>query len=51
MGYVKAKALLKTLPAVLEQARPRETLGDLLSDAEAQALADTVADTLPKAKA
>ena len=60
---MKAKALLNTLAAVPEQAkpehlraywvmwRPKETVGDSLSDVEAHALADTVADTLPKAKA
>ena len=31
--------------------RPKETVGDSLSDVEAHALVDTVADTLPKAKA
>ena len=31
--------------------RPKQTLGDLLSDVEAHALADTGADTLPGAKA
>ena len=31
--------------------RPREKPSDSLSDVEAHALADTVADTIPKAKA
>ena len=55
-------ALLHTLAAAVEQAkpkylvaywvmwRPRQKPSDSLSDVEAHALADTVADTIPKAK-
>lgn len=60
---MNAKALLHTLTAAVDQAkpkylvaywvmrRPRQKPSDSLSDVEAHALADTVADTIPNAKA
>ena len=56
-------ALIKTFAVALEQVkpkhlagnwlmcRPRQTLGDSLSDLKTHALADTMADTLPELKA
>ena len=59
----RQKALIKTLAVPLEQVkakhlaehwlkwRPSKTLGDSVSDVEAHALFDTMADLLPEAKA
>ena len=56
-------ALIKTFAVALEQVkpkhlagnwlmcRPRQTLGDSLSDLKTHALTDTMADTLPELKA
>ena len=63
LGYVQAKALINMLVVALQAAlpqdmaaqmviwRPREKLGDSLSNVKAHALADSMADTLPEAKA
>ena len=63
LRHVKRKALIDTMCVALEEAklkhlqahwdmwRPRQTLGDSLSDVEALAQADTKAVTLKEAKA